>query len=159
MLRSEDMIVILSGTPPLGSPKNRTGFLGCWRSKDPILVNAECGMLNAELRCRFSSRSPSHIFPFFLIPFFMAFSEDVKKVFHIGSEGLGGSEICVKGNLVVISGHKGLLSLSEEEVSVRLHSGRVLLSGKGLAVKMASPSEIYVEGRIDSLLFPREEEG
>ena len=90
----------------------------------------------------------------------MAFSEDVKKVFHIGSEGLDGSEICFRGNhLVVISGHKGLLSLSEEEVSIRLRSGRVLLSGKGLAVKMASPSEIYVKGRIDSLLFPREEEG
>ena len=87
----------------------------------------------------------------------MAFSEDVKRVFH-REEGHGnGSEICLLDrSLVVISGHKGLLSLSDAEIVVRLKTGRVSVTGERLSARRASPSEIYVEGRIDSLSFPRE---
>jgi len=89
----------------------------------------------------------------------MAFSEDVKRVFHREEGGGGGSEIClIDRSLVVISGHKGLLSISDAEIVVRLRTGRVSVNGTGLSVRRAGPTEIYVEGRIDALVFPAEGE-
>ena len=88
----------------------------------------------------------------------MAFSEDVKKLFH-REEGRRGSEVClIDRSLVVISGHKGLLSLSPEEIAVRLPSERLLITGEDLSARRASPTEIYVTGRIRSLSFPIGEE-
>ena len=87
----------------------------------------------------------------------MAFSEDVKKVFHRTDGQVGGSEICLSDrSFVVISGHKGLLSLSDGEIVIRLKNGRVSIVGEGLSARRASPTEIYVEGRIDSISFPNE---
>ena len=87
----------------------------------------------------------------------MAYSEDIKKVFRREGEGLGRSEITLfDRSLVVISGHKGLLSLTETEIVVRLPSGLLGITGTGLFVRKASPTEIYVEGRISALSYPEE---
>ena len=89
----------------------------------------------------------------------MAYSEDVGKVFHRKREALGRSEILLYDRrLVVISGHKGLISLSGGEIVIRLPAGRLVVTGDGLFARKASPSEIYVEGRIDAVTFPGEAE-
>lgn len=56
----------------------------------------------------------------------------------------------------MISGHKGLAFLSPSEITVRLADGRVTLLGESLRVLKASPSEIYIGGRIRSVLYPAE---
>ena len=88
----------------------------------------------------------------------MAFPEDVKRVFHREEGRSGASEIClIDSSLVVISGHKGLLSLSEGEIVVRLKAGRIAVTGQGLAARRVSPTEIYLEGRVDTLSFLSED--
>lgn len=88
----------------------------------------------------------------------MAYSEDIKRVFQGGAGLGGGSEIyLLDRSVVVLSGHKGLLSLSPEEVVVRLKEGVVVLSGEELRVQKISPTEVYLQGRVLSLSFPREE--
>ena len=70
----------------------------------------------------------------------------------------GGAEICLRGKrFLVVAGHKGLLSLSQTEVVIRLVKGRVIVLGEGLKVQKMSPSEIYLEGKISSLTLPEEE--
>ena len=89
----------------------------------------------------------------------MAFSEDIKKVFHKGSEEISGAEISLLGrSLVVISGHKGLSSLCENEVVVRLKGGRVRVVGENLRVEKVSPAEVYLCGKIAGVEFPASNE-
>lgn len=85
----------------------------------------------------------------------MAFFEDITRVF--GS--LGGldvrSEISLIGrSCAVISGHKGLCSITSDEVVVRLGKGQVRIAGSDLKVQKASSSEIFVFGGISSVSFP-----
>lgn len=111
-------------------------------------------------------RGPKWV-PFFLflchkaepsfISFDMIYAEDVKKIFKQKTELFGGAEISVfDSEALVVSGHKGLLSLSSEEVVVRLKTGCLRVLGGGLSVLKASPSEIYLSGAIRALEFPEE---
>ena len=85
----------------------------------------------------------------------MAFSEDAKRVFKGKGELIGSSEVSVYGlSRVVVAGHKGLRSVGPEEIVVRLREGNLRVTGDGLRVDKASPSEIFLEGRISALVFP-----
>ena len=92
----------------------------------------------------------------------MAYAEDIKEWIRENSEKHGGSEISLLGkSFAVISGHKGLSSLSSEEVVVRLRKGSVRLLGEEIGVEKASPCEIYLRGAFRSVEFlsDREEGG
>ena len=91
----------------------------------------------------------------------MAYADDLKDILRKAGEPVG-SEIALYGrDCVVFSGHKGLTSLSSEEVVVRLGKGGVRVVGEELKVEKASPQEIYLRGNILSLSFfsDREEGG
>ena len=80
----------------------------------------------------------------------MAFCEDVKRIF---GEDFG-YEVSLFGfSGAVVSGHKGLSSISAEEVVVRLKKGGVRIAGECLCVKKASPTEVYVTGRVRAVEF------
>ncbi len=67
---------------------------------------------------------------------------------------MDGCEVALYGNsALVVSGHKGLRSLSSEQVVVRVKKGALVIAGSDLAVVKAGPEEIYVSGVIRSLTF------
>lgn len=88
----------------------------------------------------------------------MVYSEDVREIFRRGMDDLGGREILLLPAGAVVSGHKGLASLSSQEIGVRLREGIALFSGEGLRLEKASPSEIFISGRIRSVILPEKEE-
>lgn len=95
---------------------------------------------------------------FVFISISMAFFEDVSRVFA-SSDGLDvRSEISLLGrSCAVVSGHKGLCSISPAEVVVRLSKGQVRIAGSDLKVQKASSCEIFVSGDISSVSFPSAE--
>ena len=85
----------------------------------------------------------------------MVFFEDADQVFSATKEWAGGWEISLLGGeRTVISGHKGLSSFSSQEVIVRLKRGRAVIRGEELRIAKASPSEIFLYGKILSIEFP-----
>lgn len=105
--------------------------------------------LEASFFCPFYHRSQGDG-----ISFDMIYAEDVKKIFKQKAEFLGGTEIALLGpGSLVVSGHKGLLCLCSEEVTIRRKKGYLRVLGNGLSVLKASPSEIYVSGAIRTLEF------
>ncbi|HAE89317.1 MAG TPA: hypothetical protein DCG79_05605 [Clostridiales bacterium] len=91
----------------------------------------------------------SHILSCCFISFCMAFCEDVKRIF---GEDFG-AEVLLGFSGAVVSGHKGLSLISDEEVVVRLKKGGVRIAGECLCVKKASPTEIFVAGRVRAVEF------
>ena len=90
----------------------------------------------------------------------MVYSEDVKKFFRRECEYVGSSEISISGfSRLVIAGHRGVILLSGDEVVVRLRGGRIRVTGRDLRLDKASPSEIFLEGRIFSVEFPSDSAG
>lgn len=53
----------------------------------------------------------------------------------------------------VVSGIKGVLFISQEEVRVRLRSGTVSLFGEELVVEEIGGGDIYVRGRLKEVRF------
>ena len=95
-----------------------------------------------------------HIFKRKVIPFFMAYAEDFRDRIQRTAEEKGGSEISLYGkSFAVISGHKGLSSLSSGEAVVRLKRGSVRLVGEDIRVEKASPFEIYLRGAFHAVEF------
>ena len=88
----------------------------------------------------------------------MAYSEDIKSVFK--EDGLSPVEVSLYGSrALVISGHKGLSSISEEEIVVRRKRGSIRVCGSDLKVEKASPDELFLSGeiRVVEFLPPRSE--
>ncbi|MBQ9370335.1 MAG: hypothetical protein IJU10_04590 [Clostridia bacterium] len=56
----------------------------------------------------------------------------------------------------IVAGHKGLYSLSEDEVVIRRWDGRLLLRGRGLHVEDADEEEIRIGGEILAVEFAAE---
>ena len=54
----------------------------------------------------------------------------------------------IGGTFAIISGHKGLYSISEQEIVSRVNCGKIRIYGENLKVKCVSREEIYVIGRI-----------
>ena len=65
----------------------------------------------------------------------------------------------VNGSYCVLSGHKGLYSISEEEVVVRRRGGRLSVRGAGLRVSAADGGEIVIAGKILSVTYLEDENG
>ena len=79
----------------------------------------------------------------------MAYSEDLKRIFGEREGGFASCELSLYGtSALVVAGHKGLSFLSSEEIVVRRKRGSIRIKGEGLALKKASPSEIYIAGKI-----------
>ena len=55
------------------------------------------------------------------------------------------------GNFALISGQKGLSSISEEEVVARVKGGKIRIFGENLKVRCASREEVYVSGKIQGV--------
>ena len=82
----------------------------------------------------------------------MAYLEDIKRIF--GSERAGECEVLLSGrSVLVISGHKGLSSLSDEEIVVRTKKASLRISGADLRLVQASPAEVYIAGKIRSVEY------
>ena len=94
------------------------------------------------------------------ILFSMVYSEDVKRIFRERGEELVGCEVSLLGNTaLVISGHRGLCSLSPEEIVVRRKRYTLRVTGSDLRLEKASPAELYVSGVIRAIecVDPRHE--
>ena len=79
----------------------------------------------------------------------MAYSEDLRSRFHDPNALSVPYEITVYGgSFALISGQKGLFSISDEEIVARLKKGKARVRGSELKVKCASRDEIYVSGKI-----------
>ena len=90
----------------------------------------------------------------------MVFGEDLQRVFGRAKQSFGATEVSVFGiAALVVSGHKGLVSISEEEIVVRLKEGVLKVTGCSLSVKKASPNEIFIIGRIGAVEYPAPLEG
>ena len=90
----------------------------------------------------------------------MAYMDDIKRIF--GSERVGDCEVLLTGSsALVISGHKGLSSLSDEEIVVRRKKGCIRVVGRALRLLQGSPAELYIAGDIRSVecLDPSSEVG
>ena len=84
----------------------------------------------------------------------MAYSEDIKRIFQKGDGLFSGSEITFfTGGATVVSGHKGICSLSSEQVVVRVKNGLLKVVGQGLTLQKASPLEAYISGRITAVVL------
>ena len=84
----------------------------------------------------------------------MAYLQNLRKKITENSEALPAPEVQILGReRCVIAGHKGLYSLSEEEVVVRRRNDRVLVRGRRLRVQEADQTEICICGEVHSLEF------
>ncbi|MBO7389867.1 MAG: YabP/YqfC family sporulation protein [Clostridia bacterium] len=82
----------------------------------------------------------------------MAYLEDIKRIF--GSEKTGECEVLLSGtSALVISGHRGLSSLSEGEIVVRRKRGSLRVAGRALRLLQASPAELYIAGEIRAVEY------
>ncbi|MBR1746909.1 MAG: YabP/YqfC family sporulation protein [Clostridia bacterium] len=64
---------------------------------------------------------------------------------------VGSKVLLVDRRAVYIEGHKGLLTLGEEEISFRYGKRRLVIKGKKLYLKELAPDEGYVFGEIEAL--------
>jgi len=84
----------------------------------------------------------------------MAYSEDIKKVFHYDGDLLGNHEIrMIDRRLLVLSGHRGLCKLAPDEIILRVTRGKLRVVGSALRLVQAGPSEIYIRGEIALLAY------
>ena len=84
----------------------------------------------------------------------MAYLEDLKGIFGEREGGFLHSEVSLYGSsALVISGHRGLSFLSQEEIVVRRKKGSIRVVGRALRVEKAGPDELYVTGDIRSVEF------
>ena len=82
----------------------------------------------------------------------MAYLSDLYKKLSEKAELFPLPEVHLLGNAgCVIAGHRGLYSLSDEEVIVRRKYDRVRVVGKGLKAESADESEIVLLGEILSV--------
>ena len=89
----------------------------------------------------------------------MIYAEDLKRIFGENADRLVGSEITIYGSsALVITGHKGLSSLTPEEIVVRRKNGNITVCGQGLRLLKAGPEELYIAGEIRSVSYPERAE-
>jgi len=85
----------------------------------------------------------------------MVYVEDIKRIFGEKAEKIGACEVALFGtSALVVSGHKGISAVSPTEIVVRLKQGLVRVIGDALRLVKASPSELYVSGKIRAVEYP-----
>ena len=84
----------------------------------------------------------------------MAYLQELKRRSSEIAGAFPSSEVQIIGRKkCVIAGHKGLYSLTTEEVVVRRRGDRILVRGAGLRVEDADEGEIRIGGEILSVEF------
>lgn len=77
------------------------------------------------------------------------FFEGLKKEFKLPSELFGNYNlVLVSGSFLYVEGHKGLLKLSEENISLRVKGGVLIVLGSNLSIKELTPNTISITGKI-----------
>lgn len=80
------------------------------------------------------------------------FFDDLKKEFKLQSNGFSAFNlVMVSTNLVYLEGHKGLLKLSEENITLRVKKGVVCILGKDLKISEMTQKTIAICGEISKV--------
>jgi len=61
----------------------------------------------------------------------------------------------IAGKELLIEGHKGILSYSENEIIIRVRHGKIELLGEKLFIKEINEDEVLVTGCVDSVRVNR----
>lgn len=79
------------------------------------------------------------------------FFESLKKEFKLKRESFGRFNlVLVSNNFLYVEGHKGLLNLTEENVSFKVKGGALVVRGSGIFLKELTPNTVAIGGKISS---------
>ncbi len=63
-------------------------------------------------------------------------------------------KVILLGNLqLVVENHRGILKYNPELIHINVSEGEVVIQGKDLKLRSVLPEEIFVEGRIKSIVL------
>ena len=80
------------------------------------------------------------------------FFDELKSEFAIKEDVFAEfSIIDIAGKLLYLEGHKGLLSLGEERVCVKMKRGEVVIYGKVLSLAKLTHNSIAIKGKIEKV--------
>lgn len=80
-----------------------------------------------------------------------SFFEGLKKEFKLDNMSFGKfNVVLVSNNFLYIEGHKGLLKLSQENVSFKVKGGAVVVKGSDLKLKELTLKTVAITGKIHS---------
>lgn len=79
------------------------------------------------------------------------FFSEIKKDLKLPSFDGGYNLVNINGKAVYVEGHRGLVSLSDEMVRVRVKEKVISISGKNLKLKIMSSVTLSVAGEIQSI--------
>jgi sporulation protein YqfC len=60
---------------------------------------------------------------------------------------------------IYIENHRGLLTFTDKELRLLLKQGHLLIKGKAFVIKTILPEEILLEGKIDQVIYIKENSG
>lgn len=82
------------------------------------------------------------------------FNEKIVKLGLDPNDCVGGYRVTVFDRCgALIEGHKGILSIDKNEITVRLKKTSLTVKGKNLKIVEINPSEIYVSGSVSALEY------
>lgn len=77
------------------------------------------------------------------------FFESLKKEFKLSKEHFGKFNlVLISNNFLYLEGHKGLLKLSEENITFKVKNGVVVILGENLAIKELTQQTAAITGKI-----------
>ena len=80
------------------------------------------------------------------------FFDELKSEFAIKEDVFAEfSIIDIAGKLLYLEGHKGLLSLGEERVCIKMKKGEIVIIGRGLSLAKLSQNTIAIKGKIEKV--------
>lgn len=78
------------------------------------------------------------------------FFDEIKGEFALKDDAFSQFNIInISGKLLYIEGHKGLLSLGQEQVCVKVKKARIIVNGKNLNLAKLCHNTIAIKGKID----------
>ena len=79
------------------------------------------------------------------------FFESLKKEFGLPKELFGHfNVVLVSNNFLYIEGHKGILKLSQENMTFKVKNGVLVVLGKNMQMKELTQNTVSIIGKIDS---------
>lgn len=79
------------------------------------------------------------------------FFESLKKEFNLPKELFGKfNVVLVSGNFLYIEGHKGILKLSQENMTFKTKKGVLVVLGSNLVLKELTNTTVAITGKITS---------
>lgn len=77
------------------------------------------------------------------------FFEGLKKEFKLNKEAFGNfNVVLVSNNFLYVEGHKGLLKLEEENISLKVKGGVLVIKGNKLSLKELTLNTVAINGKI-----------